>query len=52
MDAYVTAERRGPDSLRRFLLDLDAKEANQAEESRSIGEVLELLFRGQRPPAQ
>ena len=26
--AYVTAERRGPNSLRRFLLDLDAKEAN------------------------
>ncbi len=37
MDAYVTAERRGPDSLRRFLLDLDAKEASQVEESRSIG---------------
>ncbi len=44
MDAYVTAERRGPDSLRRFLLDLDAKEANQAEESRSLGEVLELYL--------
>jgi hypothetical protein len=44
MDAYVAAERRGPDSLRRFLLDLDAKEANQAEESRSLGEVLELYL--------
>ncbi len=39
MDDYVAAERCGPDSLRRFLLDLDAKEANQAEESRSLGEV-------------
>jgi integrase len=43
MDDYITAERRGPDSLRRFLLDLDAKEANQAE-SRSIGEVIELYL--------
>ena len=43
MDDYITAERRGPDSLRRFLLDLDAKEANQSE-SRSIGEVLELYL--------
>ena len=31
MDDYITAERRGRDSLRRFLLDLDAKEANEAE---------------------
>lgn len=28
MDDYITADRRGRDSLRRFLLDLDAKEAN------------------------
>ncbi|MGA8364627.1 MAG: hypothetical protein WB709_08910 [Solirubrobacteraceae bacterium] len=40
MDEYITAERRGPDSLRRFLLDLDAKEANQAE-TRTIGEILD-----------
>jgi len=32
----VTAERRSIDSLRRFLLDLDAKEANEAE-ARTIG---------------
>jgi hypothetical protein len=43
MDDYITAERRGKDSLRRFLLDLDAKEANQVEE-RTIGEVVELYF--------
>jgi hypothetical protein len=40
---YITAERRGRDSLRRFLLDLDAKEANEAE-GRTIGEVLELFL--------
>jgi hypothetical protein len=43
MDGYITAERRGRDSLRRFLLDLDAKEANEAE-ARSIREVLELYL--------
>jgi hypothetical protein len=43
MDDYITAERRGRDSLRRFLLDLDAKEANEAE-ARSIGDVLELYL--------
>jgi hypothetical protein len=43
MDDYVTAERRGRDSLRRFLLDLDAKEANEAE-GRTIGVVLELYL--------
>ena len=40
---YVTAERKGMDSLRRFLLDLDAKEANEAE-TRTIGDVIELYF--------
>ncbi len=40
---YLTAERRGPDSLLRFLLDLDAKEANQLD-ARTIGEVVELYF--------
>ena len=43
MDDYITAERRGRDSLRRFLLDLDAKEANEAE-ARSIGDVLKLYL--------
>jgi len=43
MDDYITAERRGRDSLRRFLLDLDAKEINEAE-GRAIGEVLELYL--------
>lgn len=43
MDDYITAEHRGRDSLRRFLLDLDAKEANEAE-ARTIGEVLELYL--------
>lgn len=44
MDDYVKAERRGPDSLRRFLLDLDAREANAATEARTIGEVIQLYF--------
>jgi hypothetical protein len=43
MDDYITAERRGRESLRRFLLDLDAKEANEAE-ARSIREILELYL--------
>jgi hypothetical protein len=42
-DDYITAERRGKDSLRRYLLDLDAKEANTAE-ARTIAEVLELYL--------
>jgi hypothetical protein len=40
---YITAERRGRDSLRRFLLDLDAKEANEAE-GRTIAEIVELFL--------
>lgn len=43
MHDYITVERRGPDSLRRFLLDLDAKEANEAE-GRTIAEILELFL--------
>jgi hypothetical protein len=43
MRDYVTAERRGPDSLRRFVLDLDAKEANEAE-GRTISQILELFM--------
>jgi hypothetical protein len=44
MDDYITAERRGRESLRRFLLDLDAKEANEIE-ARTIGEVLQLYLK-------
>ncbi len=44
MDDYITAERRGRESPRRFLLDLDAKDANAAEAGRTIGEVLELYL--------
>jgi hypothetical protein len=40
---YLTAERRGRDSLRRFLLDLDAKEADEAE-GRTIAEIVELFL--------
>jgi hypothetical protein len=43
MSDYVTAERRGPDGLRRFLLDLDAKEANEAE-GRTLAQILELFL--------
>ena len=44
MEDYVSAERRGRESLRRFLLDLDAREANAASETRTIGEVVQLYF--------
>lgn len=43
MRDYITAERRGRDSLCRFLLDLDAKEANDAE-GRTIAEIVELFL--------
>lgn len=43
MHDYVSAERRGRESLRRFLLDLDAKQASQLEE-RTIAQVLELYL--------
>jgi hypothetical protein len=43
MNDYITAERRGRNSLRRFLLDLDAKEANEVE-GRTIAEILELFL--------
>ena len=49
MDDYITAERRGGDSLRRFLLDLDAKEANEAE-ARTIAEILELYLAANAHP--
>src|ERR1022692_1547818 len=44
MDDYITAERRGRESLRRFLLDLDAREANAVSDSRTIGEIVQLYF--------
>jgi hypothetical protein len=43
MSDYTTAERRGRESLRRFLLDLDAKETS-AIEAQTIGGVLELYL--------
>ena len=43
MERYAAAERLGKDSLRRFILDLDAKDANDIE-ARTIGEVIELSF--------
>jgi hypothetical protein len=43
MHDYTRAERRGRDSLRRFLLDLDAREANEAE-GRTIAEIVELFL--------
>jgi hypothetical protein len=43
MEDYITAERRGRESLRRFLLDLDAKDASDLE-ARTIGEVLTLYL--------
>jgi integrase len=44
MRDYRAAERRGPESLRRFLLDLDAREANGTRDGRTLGEVAELYF--------
>lgn len=43
MSGYRAAERHGVESLRRFLLDLDAREANVAE-GRVLGDVIELYF--------
>lgn len=50
MHDYITAERRGRHSLRRFLLDLDAKEANDAE-GRTIAEVVELFLETDAHPS-
>ena len=41
---YMAAERRGTESLRRFLLDLDAQEANEQDHRRTIAEVIQLYF--------
>jgi hypothetical protein len=50
MDDYITAERRGRESLRRFLLDLDAKETNELE-ARTIGQLLELYLKVNAHPS-
>jgi hypothetical protein len=44
IDGYIAAERRGRESLRRSLLDLDAQEANSAADARTTGEVIQLYF--------
>ncbi len=44
MSDYAAAERRGPDSLRRFLEDLDAQEANVVQDGRTLGQVVLLYF--------
>ncbi len=41
---YVSAERRGSHSLRRFLLDLDARDDSGDLASQTIGEVIQLYF--------
>jgi len=41
---YNRAAQLGPESLRRFLLDLDAREATGTREGRTLGEVAELYF--------
>jgi integrase len=55
MRDYITAERRGSESLRRFLLDLDAKQANEAQgvlrSRRPLVEVLDLYLRESAHPA-
>jgi hypothetical protein len=43
-DAYVAAERLGNDSLRRFLLDLDAAEADAENAGRTAGQLLQAYF--------
>ena len=52
IDDYVAAERRGRESLRRFLLDLDAREANGPIDARTIGEVVQLYFAFNAPDAE
>jgi integrase len=46
---YIAAERRGKESLRRFLLDLDAKELNAPREGRFLGEIVVLFLAHNRP---
>jgi hypothetical protein len=49
---YIDAERRGVDSLRRFLLDLDAREANAALDGMTIGEVIQLYLAYNSPDVE
>jgi len=44
MRDYNKAAARGKESLRRFLLDLDARDANGTVDGRTLGEVGELYF--------
>lgn len=41
---YIAAERRGVHSLRRFLLDLDARDASGDATGKTIGDVIQLYF--------
>jgi integrase len=43
-DAYVQAERLGKDSLRRFLLDLDAAEADAENSGRVVAQIIQLYL--------
>jgi hypothetical protein len=49
MTDYIAAERRGKESLMRFLLDLDAKDANAPQEGRVLGEIVVLFLAHNRP---
>ena len=44
IQAYIAAERRGSHSLRRFLLDLDARDASGDTAGKTIGDVIQLYF--------
>jgi hypothetical protein len=44
MSDFQDAERRGQDSLMRFVLDLDAKEQNAAHKGLVLGEVVQLYL--------
>lgn len=44
MRDYVAAERRGAHSLRRFLRDLDARDASGDRAGTTIAEVIQLYF--------
>jgi hypothetical protein len=41
---YIATERRGAHSLRRFLLDLDARDASGDTAGKTIGDVIQLYF--------
>jgi integrase len=46
---YVAAERRGKESLKRFILDLDAQEANASSAGRPLGKIITLYLAHNRP---